>query len=470
VATGRFSKDPSVDRALRHSVRDGMAYSVQVGAGETYFSAFALFLNATAAQVALLSTLPPLLGSSAQIFSAWLGTHFGRRRLVLWGCTLQALLWLPILLVPLLFAPFAIPALLVLLALYQGANNLSAPQWTSIMRDLVSERRRGRYFGYRTQVTTITTFVALVIVVAADAGFYAVVGTAAVGAAVTLAITWVLVRREAHPVPRAERSVWRRLLVTALPVGAALAVSEVFFRLDTLLVSAFRSYHEVGLYSLSYRIVELIAILPAIVMTSVFPLLSRHLHESRDRAVRTIDAAGDLFVAVGAPIAAGGLIVAPELVTAIGGEQFADAADALRILLFAVALAFVSGLFGHSLIAGGRQTSALRLGLAALGFNLAFNLVAIPAWGIEGAAAVAVASEVLLVAGGYLLVRRDLGLVPRFALLWRALVAAAVMGVVLALVPEWPVAVLIALGALLYAAALWALGGIDPRRLGELRT
>jgi len=106
-----------VDRALRHSVRDGMAYSVQVGAGETYFSAFALFLNATAAQVALLSTLPPLLGSSAQIFSAWLGTHFGRRRLVLWGCTLQALLWLPILLVPLLFAPFAIPALLVLLAL-----------------------------------------------------------------------------------------------------------------------------------------------------------------------------------------------------------------------------------------------------------------------------------------------------------------------------------------------------------------
>ena len=159
----QFSKDPAVDRALRHSVRDGMAYSVQVGAGETYFSAFALFLNATAAQVALVSTLPPLLGSSAQVFSAWLGTHFGRRRLVLLGCTLQALLWLPILLVPLLFQPFAVPALLILLALYQGANNLAAPQWTSIMRDLVSERRRGRYFGYRTQVTTIATFVALVI-------------------------------------------------------------------------------------------------------------------------------------------------------------------------------------------------------------------------------------------------------------------------------------------------------------------
>ena len=163
MPAGRFSKDPAVDRALHHSVRDGMAYSVQVGAGETYFSAFALFLGATAAQVALQSTLPPLLGSSAQIFSAWLGTHVGRRRLVLFGCALQTLLWLPILLVPLLFRQYAVGGLLVLLALYQGANNLAAPQWTSIMRDLVSERRRGRYFGYRTQVTSVATFIALVI-------------------------------------------------------------------------------------------------------------------------------------------------------------------------------------------------------------------------------------------------------------------------------------------------------------------
>jgi MFS family permease len=139
-----------------------MAFSVQVGAGETYFSAFALFLRATAPQIAVLSTLPLLLASSAQIFSAWLGGYVGRRRLVIMGCALQALLWLPILLLPALFSGYAIPALLVLLVLYHSANNLAAPQWTSIMRDLVSERRRGRYFAYRTRLTTIATFVSLV--------------------------------------------------------------------------------------------------------------------------------------------------------------------------------------------------------------------------------------------------------------------------------------------------------------------
>ena len=162
MPAGQFSKDPVVDKALRHSVRDGMAYTVQVGAGETYFSAFALFLGATAPQVALLSTLPPLLASSAQLFSAWIGSYVGRRRVVLVGCALQALLWLPIVVLPALLGEYAIPALLVLLVLYHSANNLAAPQWTSIMRDLVSERRRGRYFAHRTRLMTITTFVSLV--------------------------------------------------------------------------------------------------------------------------------------------------------------------------------------------------------------------------------------------------------------------------------------------------------------------
>ena len=78
------------------------------------------------------------------------------------GAGLQAALWLPILAVPQLFPGFAVAALLALLALYHSAANLAAPQWTSIMRDLFSERRRGRYFGHRTRQTTITTYVALV--------------------------------------------------------------------------------------------------------------------------------------------------------------------------------------------------------------------------------------------------------------------------------------------------------------------
>jgi O-antigen/teichoic acid export membrane protein len=312
-------------------------------------------------------------------------------------------------------------------------------------------------------------FVALLAVAALDLGFYAVVATAGVGALVTLLVTWRLSRPLVRIRPAASRAVWRALLVAALPVGAALAVTEVYYRADTLIVSLYRPYDEVGFYALGYRVVELLGMLPAIVMTSVFPLLSRYLHESRELARRTIDAAADLFIAFGLPLAAGGLVVAPQLVRLIGGNGFEGAADTLRILLFAGALGFVSGLFGMALIAGHHQRSALWLSIAALGLNVPLNFALVPELGIDAAAATAVASELLLVLGGYLLVRRDLGVAPRLRMLWRALIAAAAMAAVLALVQSWSLALLVPLGVAIYVAGLWMLGGIDRRRLEALR-
>jgi MFS family permease len=64
---------------------------------------------------------------------------------------------------PLYFSQHAVILLLVFLTLFHGAANLAAPQWTSLMRDLVADRRRGRYFGHRTRLTTLTSFLALVV-------------------------------------------------------------------------------------------------------------------------------------------------------------------------------------------------------------------------------------------------------------------------------------------------------------------
>lgn len=315
----------------------------------------------------------------------------------------------------------------------------------------------------------VVAFGVLAAVAALDLGFSAVVGTAVVGAAVSLAVTWVLVRPLARPRVAIDLPAWRGLLAAALPVGAALAVTEIYFRADTFIISLFRDFDEVGAYSLAYRVVELLALFPAVLMTSVFPLLSRYLKEGGESAARAVDAAGDLLVAVGVPVAVGGLLAAPEVVRLVAGDEFGEAVDPLRVLLFAGALAWVSGLLGYALIAGERQASALRLGLVALGVNLALNLALVPSLGVDAAAAVALGSELVMVAGGLVLVRRELGLRPRFRLAWRALVAAAVMAAALAALPVESLAVVVPLGALVYAAVLYLVGGVDRRAIDALR-
>lgn len=162
LTTMSSSLDPRVNRSLRYSLRDGVAYSVMSGAAESYLSAFALFLKASAQEVAWLASVPPLIGSWAQLLSAWLarrGVH--RKRLIVGGALAQALLWIPIALLPLGLEHHAVGALIVCVVAYHAAGNLIAPQWNSLMGDLVPERRRGRYFARRTRYATVASTLAL---------------------------------------------------------------------------------------------------------------------------------------------------------------------------------------------------------------------------------------------------------------------------------------------------------------------
>jgi MFS family permease len=157
-----FSNDPQTNRSLRHSLKDAIAFGAMTGSGETYFSAFALFLKASTPQIGLLASLPPLLASFAQLLSAWLGRLTGRRKgIILAGAGLQALSWIPILGLPLLFPDNAVPLLIACIVLYQCGAHLVTPQWSSLMGDIVPRRRRGRFFALRTRLVTAVTFTSL---------------------------------------------------------------------------------------------------------------------------------------------------------------------------------------------------------------------------------------------------------------------------------------------------------------------
>ncbi len=157
-----FSNDPQTNRSLRHSLKDAAAFGTMTGVGETYFSAFALFLKATTPQIGLLASVPPLLASFVQLLSAWLGRLTGRRKsIILAGAGLQAVSWIPIVALPLMFPDYAVPLMIACVVLHQCGAHLVTPQWSSLMGDIVPVRRRGRFFALRTRLITAITFTSL---------------------------------------------------------------------------------------------------------------------------------------------------------------------------------------------------------------------------------------------------------------------------------------------------------------------
>lgn len=147
-----------IKKSLRYSILDGSFFAAMVGFGDSFFSAFAVFLKATNIELSLLSSLPQAIGSSVQLLSNKLIKLLkSRQKLAYLGATLQAMMYI---LVALTFfmGKMKVTYLVLFLSLYYTFGFVIIPAWSSWMGDLVDANRRGDYFGRRNKITGLVTF------------------------------------------------------------------------------------------------------------------------------------------------------------------------------------------------------------------------------------------------------------------------------------------------------------------------
>ena len=163
VATSTISQPQSgAEQGLRYGLRDGACQAVTQGSGEQYLSAFALLLQASPFQLSVLSALPQLVGTVAQLLSVKVLQWFPNRKgLISAGTVGQALMWIPIVLLPLLLPQWG-PWLVVGGATaYFACAHFTAPAWNSLITGWLGQHERGAYFARRAKIIAGLSFFAL---------------------------------------------------------------------------------------------------------------------------------------------------------------------------------------------------------------------------------------------------------------------------------------------------------------------
>lgn len=149
-------------KSLRASLFDGIFSSCMAGFSAEFIVPYALALRASLAQIGLLTALPNLLSSLAQLFSPELAERAVSKKKIVARCTfLQASMGIPIVTVPYLCVGFEVPALIVFVTLFTMVNAVAQPIWQSWMSDHLPASKRGRYFGWRNRVNGTVTILCL---------------------------------------------------------------------------------------------------------------------------------------------------------------------------------------------------------------------------------------------------------------------------------------------------------------------
>jgi len=277
--------------------------------------------------------------------------------------------------------------------------------------------------------------------------------------------------RTIHVRWRGSRELWPRLLGIGISVGIAATLTFAYGRIDQILVYELApDPEEVGVYAAMYKILDNAGFVPMAVMVTLFPIMAGLFPADPARLRRMMQVAIDYlsFVALGGLALT--IAAAEPIVELLYGSEFTSGATVLTILIAAFIPICIGNVAGNMVVAMDLQRRYIWLAALGLVVNVALNLALIPRYGIEAAAWVTLATELVVVSLSTAMVLRRIEMrlsLRRLALALAAAAAAALAVWGLRQAGAGAVVLILAM-AVLYPALLLALRALDLAQLRRL--
>jgi O-antigen/teichoic acid export membrane protein len=258
------------------------------------------------------------------------------------------------------------------------------------------------------------------------------------------------------------------MLKRSFYIGIDTMVSQLLFRVDAVLLSAFKGDAALAAYSVAYRLLETVLFVSWAIARALFPAMSAGGPERVRRGLEEgIGGLAILYIPFGVAL----VLKADALIPFIFGDNYGDAsASAARWLAAAPLFLGMSYLAGYGLQSLARSRSVFFASAYAAGFNIALNLVLIPHLAGTGAAIATTSAYALETVISLWMLRPDIGW-PR---LGRRLAAPVLASAIMAAVMIWlpgHVLVSLAAGAAAYFAAWYPVARrLVPDQVALLRS
>lgn len=320
----------------------------------------------------------------------------------------------------------------------------------------------------------VNTVVGIALLLAGQ-GVLIIAAVGGLAALVNFAVQFYFLRR-ITPLPfHVNLTEMRHLFRAGLPYLFSAIFLVVYMQFDIVIISLLIDDRAVGWYGAADQLFGTLLFVPTVLMTAVFPTISRQFITDPDALARTTRKSFDLSVLLSLPVGLGTLVVADQAVVLLFGEEFAPSGPILALMGIVLILTYLNVFLGQFLISMDRQNQWTAVMAVATLATLPLDLWLIPLCertfgngGLGGAISFIITEFLMMVAGLFLLPR---GILQR-ANAWlavRAIFAGLVMTGTAWLVRQQFIVLPILVGTLVYAGMLWLLRLIPAEDAALLR-
>jgi O-antigen/teichoic acid export membrane protein len=240
----------------------------------------------------------------------------------------------------------------------------------------------------------VITVVFIAIFVHLGLNFYYIVGSILIGNVCGLIVEYFTIKDWIVFHFYFDKALIRKILRISIPVGITAFLSILYFKVDTLMLSLMRSPEEVGIYGLSYKLLDNILMLWGLFMASIFPLLSRYygkhqITEYNDLFRKTLF----ILIVLSVLVIFLGNTFSFLIMRILGGSKFFASMQPFKILLWSLPLLFLDNVFYNVILSFGKTKYLIFPLIVSLVINVLLNLYAIPRYGYIGASYTTIITE-----------------------------------------------------------------------------
>lgn len=267
-------------------------------------------------------------------------------------------------------------------------------------------------------ISKTLSIIALILVIYFAGNFLWVMSTVAVFGVGIFIFKWLFARRYVRFSPELDKKIGPWIFQMAWPLGIVFIINNLFFKIDTLILYAFKGATVTGVYTVAYKVLEVTAFIGSYFSSALKPAISQNIKKNSEYVGKVIERGINIMIFAATPIVITALVFSKDIILLISNAEFVSGASALVVLSFTLPLIFLVVLFSEVLIANDSRKTLVAISLSILIFNILLNLFLIPRYSLMGAAWTTLISEILLVIIYYIYANKvskiNLNLKPAF--------------------------------------------------------
>lgn len=269
--------------------------------------------------------------------------------------------------------------------------------FTNILYSPFQAHENMKYQAISNTILTILTFVFIIIITFTNWQLYGIALAYILANIITLIYTYLALKKHII-VPKFifDLNFSKKILIGGMPFALMGFFYTIYYSIDMVMLEQFSGPYYTGLYNSTYKLISVLNLFYSIYTSVIFPVMSKLFKNEGDLLQLSFNKSIKYLSLVTIPLSIATVFYASDIITFIYGNQYAQADNVLKILIWTVIFLFVNGAGSLVLNASHKEVSTTKIYSVAALFNVVLNLILIPRYNVYGASVATVLSEILI--------------------------------------------------------------------------